>query len=293
MKNRMSRRSRSHPVKVFNLERKCMPLGPRPALDRLLQSASNLWDRSPGIGRPDLEPFPQPAVVDTGEITLRETPSPHTVDRSAEDRAIAVPGPTHFATLDSPSTLDERQQRQVMRAKLLGIASRVGLAGPPRDSVGSFGSLLKELKGRPIRLDPSAELRVGFGPGDRCSETFLAGRQRTAAELFVRSPKECEGVLIVRNAKCPERRDIERIADIREPVETLQPPNCESRSGDRKANRHDERDPQQLAESLAQQLKHLLRRTTHRRGCGTFGFGLHENGDSRRSKIRSLTLTPF
>ena len=48
----------------------------------------------------------------------------------------------------------------------------------------------------------------------------------------------------------------------------------------------------ELAEPLAQQLKQLLRRTTHRRGCGTLVLGQHERVVSRRSKIRSLTFTP-
>ena len=71
----------------------------------------------------------------------------------------------------------------------------------------------------------------------------------------MRSPKKCEGILIVGNAEGAERRDIERVADVREPVQTRQPPDGESRGGDRKADRQDERDPRELAEPLAQQLK--------------------------------------
>ena len=73
----------------------------------------------------------------------------------------------------------------------------------------------------------------GYGPSPH----------RDGSELFVRSPKECEGILIVGNAEGAERRDIEGVADVGEPVQTRRPPDCESRSGDRKADRQDERDP--------------------------------------------------
>ena len=66
----------------------------------------------------------------------------------------------------------------------------------------------------------------------------------------MRSPEECEGILIVGNAEGAERRDIEGVADVGEPVQTRQPPDRESRSGDRKADRQDERDPRELAEPL-------------------------------------------
>ncbi len=110
----------------------------------------------------------------------------------------------------------------------------------------------------------------------------------------MRSPEECEGILIVGNAESAERRDIEGVADVGEPVQTRQPPDSESRGGDRKADRQDERDPRELAEPLAQQLKQLPRRTAHRRGCGcgTLVLDDHERGVSRRSKIRSRTFRP-
>ena len=68
----------------------------------------------------------------------------------------------------------------------------------------------------------------------------------------MRSPEECEGILIVGNAESAERRDIERVADVGEPIQTVEPPDCESRSGDRKADRQDERDPRELAKPLPQ-----------------------------------------
>ena len=80
------------------------------------------------------------------------------------------------------------------------------------------------------------------------------------------------------------------IADVRQTVETVQPPDGKSPGGDRKADRPREHDPQELAEPLAQQLKRLLRRTTYRRGA--LGLGRHENGLSWRSKIVGLSLRP-
>ena len=101
-------------------------------------------------------------------------------------------------------------------------------------------------------------------------------------EHLLRSPEKCEGILIVGEAEGAERRDIERVADVRQPVQARQPPDGEGRGGDRKADRQDERDPQQLAEPLAQQLKQSSRRTAHRRGYGgTLGLGRHENGRLR------------
>ena len=72
------------------------------------------------------------------------------------------------------------------------------------------------------------------------------------------------------------------------PFRLVQPPDCKSRGGDRKADRQHEHDPQQLAEPLAQQLKGLRRRATHRRGA--LGLGRHDSGVSRRSKILGLTF---
>jgi hypothetical protein len=104
----------------------------------------------------------------------------------------------------------------------------------------------------------------------------------------MRSPEECEGILIVGHAEGAERRDIEGVADVGEPVQNRRPPNCKSRSGGRKAERQDERDPRELAEPLAQQVKQLLRRTTHRRGCGALGLDRHEKYVSRRSQLVGL-----
>ena len=112
------------------------------------------------------------------------------------------------------------------------------------------------------------------------------------SELFVRSAEEYEGILTIGNAEGAERRDVERVADVGETVQTRRPPDSESRSGDRKADRQGERDPPQLAEPFAYQLEGLLRRTTHRRGCGTLVLDAHERVVSRRSKIRSLTFRP-
>ena len=124
-----------------------MPLGPGPGLDRLLQSGSKLRDRRPGIGHPCLEPVPQPAVANAAMISLGERPrrAPRTVE--AEDRAIAIPGPRHITALRSPSALQERQQSQVVRTQILGIAERGGLSGPAGDPVGHPA---------PCRKSPSA-----------------------------------------------------------------------------------------------------------------------------------------
>ena len=67
----------------------------------------------------------------------------------------------------------------------------------------------------------------------------------------MRSAEEYEGILIIGNAEGAERRDIEGVADVGEPVQTLRPPDAESRGGDRKTDRQGERDPPQLAEPIA------------------------------------------
>ena len=230
------------------------------------QGPPELWDRGPGIGRPGLYPFPQPAVVEGGEIALGDRPAPHAVDRRAEDRVIAVPAPGHIATLRAPPALQERQQDEVARAQFVGVAARVGLAGPSGDPVGASGAPQEELERRAIGLGPGADLRVGFGPGACRGRSFIARRQWKAAAPFVRSPEEGEGVLVVGDAEGADRRDIERVADVREPVQTRQPPDREGRTGDRKPDRQDEHDPRELAEPLAQQLTQLGRRRTRRRG---------------------------
>ena len=63
------------------------------------------------------------------------------------------------------------------------------------------------------------------------------------SELFVRSPKKCKGILIVWNAESAERRDIERVADVREAVQAVEPPDGESRGGDGNAGGHDDDNP--------------------------------------------------
>ena len=77
------------------------------------------------------------------------------------------------------------------------------------------------------------------------------------------------------------------------PFRLVEPPDGESRGGDRKADRQDERDPPQLAEPLAQQLKQSSA-TYHSppRVQGTLVLDRHERVVSRRSKIHSLTFRP-
>ncbi len=131
-----------------------------------------------------------------------------------------------------------------------------------------------------VRLDKLAELRIGLGP--TAAVNGLDG--------FPRPPEKCEGVLIVGKAESAERRDIEGVADVRQSVQAVEPPDRKSRGGHRKADRQHERDAQQLAEPLAQQLKGLRRGATHRRGA--LGLSRHENGLSWRSKIIDLSFTP-
>ena len=140
-------------------------------------------------------------------------------------------------------------------SRLPGIHVGCGISGRVR-RVGLFGPLLKQFERLAIRLDPLPQLRIRRST--RRTSTDRIGSphaSRHGSELFVRSPKKREGILIVGNAESAERRDIERVADVRQPVQTRQPPDGKSRGGDRKADRQDERDPHQLAEPLAQQLK--------------------------------------
>ena len=80
----------------------------------------------------------------------------------------------------------------------------------------------------------------------------------------MRSPEECEGILIVGNAERAERRDIEGVADVRQPVQAVESPDGESRGGDGNAGRQDDDHPQQLAEPLAEQLNRLRGLAAHR-----------------------------
>ena len=142
-----------------------------------------------------------------------------------------------------------------------------------------LGPLDKQFHRRAVRLDKRAELRIGLGP---------SLGEGNGLDCFPRPPEKCEGVLIVGEAESAERRDIEGVADVRQAVQTVQPPDGKSPGGDRKADRHHEHDPHQLAEPLAQQLNDLRRRAAHRRGA--LGLGRHDSGVSRRSKILSLTF---
>ena len=145
-----------------------------------------------------------------------QAPPPPGVSCHAEDRAIAVPGARHVATRLSPVSLQQDQQRHALTIHH-GISVRVR-------GVGLVGPLLKQFDRLAIRLDPLPRLRIRLRPGER--ETGRRGR-----EILLRSPKKCEGILIVGNAEGAERRDIERVADVREPVQARQPPDCKSRGG--------------------------------------------------------------
>ena len=101
---------------------------------------------------------------------------------------------------------------------------------------------------------------------------------------FPRPPEKCEGILIVGKAQSAERRDIEGVADVRQPFQAVQPPDGETRSGDRKADVTTSMTRTQLAEPLAQQLEGLRRRATHRRGAlGWVGMIAASPGEARSS----------
>ncbi len=216
-----------------------------------------------------------PIVVEVD--ALIQAPPPPGVGCHPEDRAIAVPGARHVAARLSPVSLQQDQHRDALTIHH-GFSVRVR-------GVGLVGPLLKQLDRLAIRPDPLPRHPIRLGPGAR-----EIGRRRR--EILLRSPKKCEGILIVGDAEGAERRDIERVSDVREPVQARQPPDCEGRSGDCKADRQDERDAPELTESPAEQLTQLRRRTAHRHRCGALGLGQHERVGSRRMKISSLTSTP-
>jgi hypothetical protein len=111
--------------------------------------------------------------------------------------------------------------------------------------VGLFGTPLKQFKRRAIGLDPRPQQRVRLRPGERRNGHPHRSRQHgpRRSEHPVRSPKKCEGIPILGNAHGAERRNIERVADVRQPVQTPQPPDGEGRGSDHEAERQDDRDP--------------------------------------------------
>ena len=235
---------RTQRFEISRFDRKRVPIGPRLALERLVQGITKLGDGGSRIGRPVLEPLLQdPTPICVEILTLLQAPSPPDVGCHAKDRAKTVPGARRVAPFLTPLALEQDQDRQALTGHH-GFSGRVC-------SVGLFGPLLKQFDCLTIRKDPLPRLRIGPRPGER----HAGGR---GSERFLRAPKKCEGILIVRNAEAAERPDIERLADVREPIETRQPPDCKRRGGQCKADHHDERGPHQLAESLAQQLEQLF-----------------------------------
>ena len=185
-------------------------------------------------------------------LTLKRASPPPEVGDRAEDRAMTVPGARGVAALLSPARLEESQHDQapVDKPVVRGISGRVR-------GVGLFGPLLKQLERLAILPGPLPQRRIR----DRPRELQLTRvcpipghHPHNGSELFRRSPEIGEGILFVRKPEGPERRDIERVADVREAVEAVEPPDGESRGGDGNAGRQDDDHPQQLAEPLAQQL---------------------------------------
>ena len=107
-----------------------------------------------------------------------------------------------------------------------------------------------------------------------------------------RSPEKCEGILIVGNAEGAERRDIERVADVREAVQAVEPPDGESRGGDRNADRQDERSPAAAGGAACAAIEAASSDVPLTAAGAALGLGQHESGVSRRSKIRSRTFRP-
>ena len=206
-------------------------------------------------GRPPRSPVATAATCgDAWQRTARRCRLGAAEDGRMKNGAIAVPGPCHVAILLAPPALQESHQDQEARAQILGIiVQRGGLAGPAGDSVRTSGALQEELERRAICLDPGADLRIGLGPGGRRGRIDSVRPEGKGATLLVRPPEEDECIPVLGDAEGAESCDIERVADIRQPVQTRQPPDRDGRRGDREADRQDERGPQQMAEPLAQQ----------------------------------------
>ena len=234
---------RAHHFEISRFDREGIPVGLWLALEHFFQGVTKLGDRGPRIGRPGREPLPQQTVpIDVEVPTLIQAPPPPGVSCHPEDRAITVPGARRVATLLSPGHPPSGPTTPGVdhSPRNLRPGSRRRIVRPPAETVRSPGDSPRPT---PATSDPPETRR----PPTR--------EDRDRSELFVRSPEKCEGILIVGDAESAERRDIERVADVREPVQARQPPDGKSRGGDRKADRQDDRDPQQLAEPLAQQLK--------------------------------------
>ena len=232
----------SHDFQISRFQRKRIPLGPWLGLEHLLQGAMKLGDRGPRIRRPGREPLLQltePRAMTLTSLSLIQAPPPPDVSRHAEDRAITVPGARRVAPLLPPAPLQEDQHTPGARPRHVGrrISGQVRarrIVRPPAETVRSPGGSPRPT---PATSDPPSTRR----PSERT--IHRRGRSGHGVSILVRSPKKCEGILIVGNAESAERRDIERVADVRQPVQAVQPPDGKSPGGDRKADRQHEHDP--------------------------------------------------
>src|SRR5262249_33664242 len=153
------------------------------------------------------------------------TPPPPEVRDHAEDRAITVPGSCRVATLLPPASVEDRQPEQ-----FASLQVRDRLSGRIR-CVGLFGRLLKELERLPVPPRPLPQLRNRNRPRELRIARLCARPPLIKRNAFLlRAPQIREGIMLIGNGKRPELRDIERLADIRQPVQTRQPPNGENTS---------------------------------------------------------------
>ena len=83
---------------------------------------------------------------------------------------------------------------------------------------------------------------------------ILNQRKYPASQLFLLMTLG-PTILFIGYAESSELRDVERVADIGEPVQAVQPPDGKGPGGGRKADRYHEQDPPELAQPHAQQLK--------------------------------------
>ena len=134
-------------------------------------------------------------------------------------------------------------------------ASHRPCSGPEMPSA-LVGRLDKPVHQRAVRLEPVVEPRI-----------VHRQVQVHGGELLGRSPHQGEGILFIGNAESPELRNIERVADVGEPVEALQPPDCEGRPA--ASARQIVTRTRVIRSSWRSRLRsnptNLRRRTTHRR----------------------------
>ena len=265
-----------------------MPLGPRPGLDRLLQSASKLRDRRPGIGRPCLQPARNEPWRTLAKYRSAMPPAARRGPSHGEPRDSSPrPPPCHHPPLAArppgapaiPGSADPDPRNSGTR----------GLSGPSGDPVGAFGSLQEQLERRATRLDPGADLRIGFGPGDRRGTSYW--RVGWEPQLLVRPPEKGEGILILGDAQgrgAPPHRTGHRCPGARSGSSATRPP---GRAGDARSRPPGPTTPTASWRSrLRSNRPKLRRRTTPRRRCRVLGLDRHEKYVSRRSQLVDLTF---